>query len=77
MSGLRAGLRDYLTLRRKLGYTLKETEWLLTSFVAWLEEHGETHITTAQALAWATRPPAQTGDGTSAGWAWHAGSPAT
>ncbi len=56
MSGLRAGLRDYLTLRRKLGYTLKETEWLLTSFVAWLDEHGETHITTAQALAWATRP---------------------
>jgi integrase/recombinase XerD len=56
VSGLRAGLRDYLTLRRKLGYTLKETEWLLTSFVAWLEEHGETHITTAQALAWATRP---------------------
>lgn len=58
MSELRTALRDYLALRRALGYTLKETEWLLTSFVTYLEEHGEPHVTAARALAWATRPAA-------------------
>ncbi len=56
MSELRAALRDYLALRRALGYALKETEWLLTGFVGYLEEHGEPTVTTAHAIAWATRP---------------------
>jgi integrase len=56
MSELRAALRDYLALRRALGYTLKETEWLLSGFVGYLEEHGQSHVTTAHAIAWAIQP---------------------
>ena len=57
MSELRTALRDYLALRRALGYTLKEeTEWLLASFVSYLEEHDESHVTTTLAVAWATQP---------------------
>ena len=56
MSELRTAVRDYLALRRALGYTLKQTEWLLAGFVSYLEEHDEPHVTTALAIAWATRP---------------------
>ncbi len=55
MSELRAALRDYLVLRRAAS-SLKQTEWLLAGFVSYLEEHGESYVTTARAVAWATRP---------------------
>ncbi|HEX9518197.1 MAG TPA: tyrosine-type recombinase/integrase [Streptosporangiaceae bacterium] len=56
MSELRIALRDYLALRRALGYQLKQTEWLLGGFVSYLEEHGEPQVTTALAIAWARWP---------------------
>lgn len=57
MSNLHQALADYLTMRRALGYKLDKTERLLGQFVAFAEDHGETHVRTETALAWATRPP--------------------
>ena len=37
MSELRTAVRDYLTLRRTLGYTLKDAGGLLADFVDYLE----------------------------------------
>jgi len=57
MSPLSQAVADYLTMRRALGYKMDKTERLLGQFVAFVEGRGETHIRTATALAWATRPP--------------------
>jgi integrase len=51
-------LAGYLAMRRALGYRLARTEKLLAQFIAWMNEQGQTTITTASALAWATLPPA-------------------
>ena len=56
MSPLRQALVDYLAVRRALGYTLKRTEKLLAQFVTYLEDRGETRVSTETALAWATLP---------------------
>ena len=56
MSPLSQAVADYLTMRRALGYKMDKTERLLGQFVAFVEGRGETHIRTATALAWATRP---------------------
>ena len=53
MSGLRDALADYLTIRRALGYKLREHEWALESFVSFLERTGASTITTELALQWA------------------------
>ena len=53
MSGLRVAVCDYLALRRALGYTLKDAEWLLADFVDYLEESGAAHVSAELALAWA------------------------
>lgn len=56
MSPLRSALADYLTVRRALGYKLEKAEWLLSGFLAYLEERGAKTITVEHALAWATLP---------------------
>jgi integrase len=56
MSDLRQALDDYLTMRRALGYKMDKAERLVGQFIAFAEDRGETHIRTATALAWATRP---------------------
>ena len=56
MSHLRNALADYLTMRRALGYKMDKTERLLGQFIDYAEDHGETHVRTETALAWATRP---------------------
>ncbi len=53
MSTLREALPEYLQLRRSLGFKLEDAGLLLPRFVAFVERHGSTHITTALALAWA------------------------
>ena len=63
MTCLEDRLAGYLAMRRALGYRLVRAEKLLGQFIAWLNERGETTITTAAALEWATLPPA-----TSSGW---------
>ena len=56
MSALRQALTDYLAMRRALGYKLDKTERLLGQFVSFVEDRGETCLTTETALAWATLP---------------------
>ncbi len=51
-------LAGYLAVRRALGYRLARAEKLLAQFIGWMNERGETTITTGSALAWATLPPA-------------------
>jgi integrase len=59
MSPLRAAIEDYLALRRSLGFRLRETARGLRAFATFLEAEGAPHVTTALALAWATRHPHQ------------------
>lgn len=57
MNPLRAHLADYLSVRRALGYRLARQEQLLGQFLDELDAHGVELITTAAALAWATKSP--------------------
>ena len=54
MTALRDAVADYLTIRRAVGYKLREHEWALESFVSFLERAGASTITTDLALKWAS-----------------------
>ena len=56
MSGLHRILRDYLALRRSLGFKLEREGRLLPDFVAFVERSGSRAITVPLALAWAKQP---------------------
>jgi integrase/recombinase XerD len=56
MNPLRAILRDYLAMRRALGFKLERAGALLPDFLAYLEEEDSPIITTALALSWAKKP---------------------
>lgn len=56
MSKLRSALKEYLALRRALGYKLYRAGLLLHQFVQFAERAGATCITTDLALQWATQP---------------------
>ncbi len=56
MSALVDHLVDYLTVRRALGYKLRQAEKLLGQFLDHLARGGAETITTEHALAWATLP---------------------
>lgn len=56
MSLLRDRLRDYLALRRGLGFRLRETQIHLKSFCAFMEQQDATVVTAALALQWAMMP---------------------
>jgi integrase/recombinase XerD len=56
MTDLRQVLRDYLLIRRQLGYKLSADERLLENFVAFLEREGAVRITTELAVMWARLP---------------------
>jgi len=56
MSAMRDALRDYLAMRRALGFKLVSDGTALLSFVAFLEEAQADYISTAIALAWAKIP---------------------
>jgi integrase len=58
MNRLTKAVRDYVQMRRSLGYKLKKAPGLLSDFVSFLEEQGATHITIPLALEWAQRKPA-------------------
>jgi integrase/recombinase XerD len=53
---LEHALKDYLRVRRSLGFLLREPETSLRQFVAFLQAHRASYITTALALRWATQP---------------------
>ncbi len=56
MSGLRDQLRDYLSLRRALGFRLIEAEVYLKDFCAFMETRGDIVVTAALALEWSMAP---------------------
>ena len=56
MSELQKALRDYLAMRRALGFKLRKHEKPLQDFVSVLEAEGATHITIALAVPWARQP---------------------
>lgn len=55
MKSPRRAVRDYLALRRGLGFKLKRHERSLLEFVTFLAHRKASHITTDLALQWATR----------------------
>ena len=56
MKTLAQHLKDYLTLRRSLGFKLRETDCLLRQFVRFARDHKAPHLTTQLAVRWATQP---------------------
>jgi integrase/recombinase XerD len=56
MSPLAEALRDYLRVRRQLGFKLELDGRMLEGFIAFLEQAGATTITTELALRWAKLP---------------------
>jgi len=56
MIALRPALKDYLTMRRALGYKLRRTEKLLAQFIGFVEGSASGRVTIDVALAWATLP---------------------
>jgi integrase len=53
---LEQALKDYLRIRRSLGFQLREPEGLLRNFVVFLQAQGAPYITRELALRWATQP---------------------
>jgi integrase/recombinase XerD len=49
-------LKDYLRIRRSLGFQLREAEFLLRNFVAFLQSERAHYITRELAVRWATQP---------------------
>ena len=62
MNQLKKAVRDYVQMRRSLGYRLKKAPGLLSDFVSFLEEQGAIHITIPLALEWAQRKPGTPAD---------------
>ena len=54
MNTLRQVRDDYLALRHAMGFKLAEAHSLLSQFVDFLDQHGQTLITTDWAVRWAT-----------------------
>ncbi len=56
MTRLRQAVQEYLSVRRALGFQLRETGKGLLDFVTFMEQHRASYITQALALAWAQQP---------------------
>jgi integrase/recombinase XerD len=56
MSAVREAVEEYLTLRRGLGFKLRDPGTWLRQFATFLERHDATHITIRLALEWARQP---------------------
>jgi integrase/recombinase XerD len=69
VNSLEQALKDYLRIRRSLGFLLREPATCLRNFVAFLQAQRASYITTELALRWATQP---TKDQPST-WAWRLG----
>ena len=53
MRDLRKNLREYIDLRRALGFRLRKHEGRLSEFITFLEARRTDHITPKLAIAWA------------------------
>jgi len=60
MTALAKAVRDYLRLRRRLGFKLRMYDWYLAQFVEFMKHERASRITIELALRWATRPPKKT-----------------
>jgi integrase len=58
MTTLRAAVQEYLTLRRVLGFKLREAGKRLLEFVRFMKQQRASYITTQLALTWAQQPAA-------------------
>jgi integrase len=56
MNTLRQAVQEYLSLRRGLGFKLREAGKQLLDFVTFMEQHRASYVTQALALAWAQQP---------------------
>jgi site-specific recombinase XerD len=56
MKLLRKAVQDYLTMRRSLGFKLRDMGRNLRHFVSFMEQQGASLITTDLALRWARQP---------------------
>jgi integrase/recombinase XerD len=56
MIPLRKAVEDYLTMRRSLGFKLRDMGYNLRHFVSFMEQQGASIITTELALRWAQQP---------------------
>jgi len=56
MKSLRQAAKDYIRMRRHLGFKMKHEERRLKRFVSFMERHNAPYITTKLALNWATEP---------------------
>ncbi|MDX2314929.1 MAG: tyrosine-type recombinase/integrase [Gammaproteobacteria bacterium] len=56
MNTLRLAVHEYLSMRRNLGFKLREAGRALLDFVTFMEQRQELYITEALALAWAQQP---------------------
>lgn len=56
MNSLRQAVDEYLTMRRSLGFKLRDSGCLLPQFVTFMEMHDATYITQTLALSWAQKP---------------------
>jgi integrase/recombinase XerD len=59
MTALHQAVRDYLAIRRAMGYKLEKEARLLPRFADFLEERGAATVTTELAVAWARLPADQ------------------
>lgn len=59
LEGLPDLVGDYLRVRRALGYKLESTERTLDSFIVYLREHDADRVSVADAVGFATAPPAR------------------
>jgi integrase len=59
MKGLQKAVEDYLSMRRALGFKLKDAARSLFDFVAFYEKQGASHITIPLAMQWAQSTPAR------------------
>ena len=50
-----ASVKTYLAVRRAVGFTLSNTEYLLRSFAGFAADQEQTHIRTATAIDWASQ----------------------
>lgn len=56
MNGFEGLVRDYLQVRRALGYKLEKSERFLTQYCAYLHQNGQSAVTQENILAWAAAP---------------------
>jgi hypothetical protein len=56
MITLRKAAQEYLTLRRSLGFKLRDAGKLLLAFVKFMEQQRAPYITSQLALTWAQQP---------------------